>query len=128
MQDVSANIKTHEPLPESVLESFRDVVGPGQVLSGAVDLSLYSYDSALDRASPSCVLFPGSAREISSLVKICRQNKIPFVARGAGTNLCGGAIPLRDAAVIAPTKMKRILSIDPKKRIAVVEPACAAGV
>ncbi len=106
----------------TLLRSFQTIVGERNVLHDDVDLVLYSYDAAIDRAKPSCVVFPSSTEQISSIVKLCHQNKIPFVARGAGTNLCGGTIPLRGAVVIAPTRMKRLLSIDPQKRIAIVEP------
>ncbi|MBI2915847.1 MAG: FAD-binding protein, partial [Elusimicrobia bacterium] len=97
-------------------------VGHKNVLSKKADLQLYSYDSAIDRALPSAVLFPENTEQVSALVKICHKHKIPFVARGAGTNLCGGTIPLHQSVVIAPTRMKRILSVNPQKRVAVVEP------
>ncbi len=104
------------------LNEFKNILGEENVLTGAVERALYSFDAALDRAIPSAVLFPETTEQISRIVKICYKHKIPFVARGAGTNLCGGVIPLRDAVIIAPTRMKKILSIDPEKKIAVVEP------
>lgn len=118
----AGNERTSVRLPEDVLRAFRAAVGRDNVLSDPVDMRLYAYDSAIDRALPRAVVFPTSAEQISSVVKICHRNNIPYVARGAGTNLCGCAIPLRGAVVIAPTKMKRVLSIDPRARTAVVEP------
>lgn len=106
----------------SNLKNFQRIVGENNVLYKEVDLRLYSYDAALDRACPSAVIFPENTEQLSAVVKICFQNKIPFVARGAGTNLCGGTIPLCEAVVIAPTRMNKIISIDPEKKIAVVEP------
>lgn len=117
-----SSLNSRQRLPEIILKAFREIVGKKNLLSQDVELLLYSYDSAIDRALPSAVVFPETAQQISEILKICHQNKIPFVARGAGTNLCGGTIPLHDALVIAPTRMKRILSIDPQKRAAVVEP------
>ncbi len=107
---------------DNILDQFRKILGDENVLTGEVACAIYSFDSALDRATPSAVLFPETTHQISQVVKICSTHKIPFVARGAGTNLCGGVIPLHGAVVIAPTKMKKILSIDPEKKIAVVEP------
>src|SRR3989338_60659 len=109
-------------LPSNLLGAFRTIVGSEDVLFREPDLQLYSYDSALDRAQPGAVVFPKNTEQVSSVVKACHKNKIPYVARGAGTNLCGGTIPLNGAVVIAPTKMKGILSIDPLKKIAVVQP------
>lgn len=106
----------------SILRQFQQIVSEKNVLTKEVELLLYSYDAALDRAIPSCVVLPETAEQVSSIVKICHQNKIPFVARGAGTNLCGGTIPLHHACVIALSKMNRILKIDPAKRIAQVQP------
>lgn len=110
------------PLSESLLRSFKQIAGESNVLHQEIDLVLYSYDAAIDRARPSCVVFPQTSAQISEIVKLCRENKIAFVARGAGTNLCGGTIPLHGAVVIAPTQMKRLLSVDPEKRLAEVEP------
>src|SRR3989344_4326374 len=106
----------------SNLKDFQRIVGENNVLYKEIALRLYSYDAALDRACPTAVLFPENKEQISALVKICYKNKIPFVARGAGTNLCGGTIPLQQAVVIAPTRMNKIISIDPEKKCAVVEP------
>lgn len=111
-----------EILPNSLLRQFQQIVGEKNVLSKEVELLLYSYDAALDRALPCAVVLPESAEQVSAIVKICYQNKIPYVVRGAGTNLCGGTIPLHHACVIAPTRMNRILKIDPEKRIAQVQP------
>ncbi len=109
-------------LSSALLRSFQAIAGGRNVMHQPVDLALYSYDAAIDRARPSCVVFPTTAAQVAAIVKLCRKNNLPFVARGAGTNLCGGTIPLQGAVVIAPTQMKRLLSVDPDRRIAVVEP------
>ena len=111
-----------KPLPESALRTLREAAGAERVLWRDLDLALYSYDSAIDRAFPSAVVLPETAEQVSETVRACSKLGLPFVARGAGTNLCGGTIPLHGAVVIAPTRMKRILSIDPERRVAVVEP------
>ena len=106
----------------TLLEELRSIVGARDVLFSRADLQLYSYDSALDRAMPQAVVFPKNTAQIAAVVKACHGRKIPYVARGAGTNLCGATIPLHGAVVIAPTRMKDILSVDPEKRTAVVQP------
>jgi glycolate oxidase subunit GlcD len=74
------------------------------------------------RATPSLVVFPRSAQEVQRVVRICRAFGAPFVPRGAGTGLSGGAIALEEAVVIECSRMNRILEIDPVDRLAVIEP------
>jgi glycolate oxidase len=68
------------------------------------------------------VVFPKDTKEVSTLVKYCSQNNLPFLARGAGTGLSGGAIPLNNEVIISLVRMKRLLEIDLENRRAVVEP------
>ena len=97
-------------------------VAPGSLLTSAADLAVYSYDAALDRARPDAVLVARSAEDVRRAVAWCAANKVPFVARGAGTNLSGGCIPLKGGLVISLARMNRILSIDAGARTACVEP------
>jgi glycolate oxidase len=68
------------------------------------------------------VCWPRSAAEVAAAVRIARRHGRPFVARGSGTGLAGGATPLEDALVIVTTQMNRILDVDPEARVAWVEP------
>ena len=68
------------------------------------------------------VCWPRSAADVAAAVRIARRHGRPFVARGSGTGLAGGATPLDDALVIVTTQMNRILDIDPQARVAWVEP------
>lgn len=97
-------------------------VAPGSLLSSATELSVYSYDGALDRARPDGVLLARSATDVQRAVAWCAKNGVPFIARGAGTNLSGGCIPVKGGLVIALARLNRILSVDAKARIACVEP------
>ena len=71
---------------------------------------------------PGVVVLPGSRDELIAVVKQLHATRTPFVARGAGTGLSGGALAGGDAVLIALTRLNRILSVDPKTRRAVVEP------
>ena len=66
--------------------------------------------------------FPRSTDEIAAAVQVAQRHGVPFVARGSGTGLAGGATPLDDAVVIVTTQMNRVLEVDPVERIAWVEP------
>jgi glycolate oxidase len=68
------------------------------------------------------VCFPRDAAEVAAAVRVALQHGRPFVARGSGTGLAGGATPLDDPVVIVTTQMNRVLEIDPEARIAWVEP------
>ena len=74
------------------------------------------------RAIPELVVIPGSADEVRRVVKLCHDHGVPFVARGAGTGLSGGALPVADGIVIALSRLNRILEIDLDRRRVVVEP------
>lgn len=74
------------------------------------------------RRMPLAVALPRTTAEVSAVLAFCHQQGVPVVPRGAGTSLCGGAIPQEDAVVIGVSKMNRILEIDYANRIARVEP------
>jgi glycolate oxidase subunit GlcD len=104
------------------LSGLESAVSAGSLLTSASDLAVYSYDAALDRARPDAVLLARSAEDVRRAVAWCAAHAVPFVARGAGTNLSGGCIPLRGGLVISLARMNRILSLDASARVACVEP------
>ncbi|MCB5175489.1 MULTISPECIES: FAD-linked oxidase C-terminal domain-containing protein [Microvirga] len=73
------------------------------------------------RQMPLAVLLPSSTEEVSAIMRFCQQNGVKVVPRGAGTSLCGGAIPQEDAIVLGVSKMNRVLDIDFENRTAHVE-------
>ncbi len=104
------------------LAELQAQVAPGSLLSSATELSVYSYDGALERARPDAVLIARTSEDVRRAVAWCAVNKIPFIARGAGTNLSGGCIPVKGGLVIALARLNRILSLDVAGRVACVEP------
>ncbi len=97
-------------------------VAPGSLLCSPTELSVYSYDGALDRARPDAVLIARSVSDVRRAVAWCAANQVPFIARGAGTNLSGGCIPVKGGLVIALAHLNRILSLDAARGVACVEP------
>src|SRR5688572_22872226 len=71
---------------------------------------------------PLGVAIPESADEVIGLVRLCHEERLPFVARGSGTSLSGGSLPIANGVVIALNRLNKILRLDPAQRIAVVEP------
>ena len=86
------------------------------------ELGLYSKDGSGMEGRPSIVCLPVSTEEVQQIVNICRRYGRPFIARGSGTGLAGGAVPVGDPVVIATAKMNRIIEVDVENRIAWVEP------
>ena len=74
------------------------------------------------RTKPLAVVIPESAEEVIAAVRWCHDKQVPFVARGSGTSLSGGSMPVAGGIVIALNRLNKILSLDPDDRIAVVEP------
>ncbi|MBS8263145.1 FAD-binding protein [Mesobacillus boroniphilus] len=87
------------------------------------DLLAYDCDGfTLHKHLPRMVVFPKNTAEVAAIVKYCHENDLPFLARGAGTGLSGGAIPLNREVIISMVRMKKLLSVDFENRRAVVEP------
>jgi glycolate oxidase len=74
------------------------------------------------RCSPGLVVLPETANHVAAVVRACADSRIPFVARGSGTGLSGGALPRADGVLIVTSRMRRIIEIDPASRRAIVEP------
>ncbi len=98
------------------------LVGASHTLSAGGDLRNYQYDGSVDQALPEVVVLPGSAEEIAAVVAACNERGYPYVARGAGTGLSGGAVPEMGGVVIATARLNHILEIDVENRLAIVEP------
>src|SRR5690349_17093370 len=109
-------------LPAALKKKLRALLGPGGFLHDLADLKLYEYDGGVDKRAPDLVAFPRTTADVVALVKLARENGIPFVGRGAGTGLSGGAIPREGGLMIAFARMNRILEIDLENERAVVQP------
>src|SRR5436190_1445732 len=99
------------------------IVGPGAVLSDPDELLVYESDGlTLFRALADFVVFPTSTEHVSAVVKLANRERLPFVARGAGTGLSGGCLPAEGGVVISLMRMNRVLEVDYDNQLAVVEP------
>ena len=103
-------------------EELRAAIGTDRVRDGGAELSLYRRDAGHMTGAACVVCFPITTAEVAACVRIADVARIPFVARGSGTGLAGGAVPPDGAVVISLTKMNRIRSVDPDMRRAWVEP------
>jgi len=107
----------------ALIPALTRICGPGNVLTDPLQLRTYECDGlTAHRCSPGLVVLPESAQQVADVVAACASARIPFVARGSGTGLSGGALPSADGVLIVLTKMRKIISVDPASRRAVVEP------
>src|ERR1700742_2013724 len=103
--------------------AMREICGPVDVLTDPLELRTYECDGLTShRTVPALVVLPESADEVAAVVRVCAEAGVPFVARGSGTGLSGGAVPHAEGVLIVMSRMRRILEVDPVSRRAVVEP------
>ncbi|MBB6344563.1 glycolate oxidase [Nonomuraea muscovyensis] len=95
----------------------------GAVITDPVRLRTYECDGlTYHRATPAVAVLPETAEQVALVVRLCNEAGVPFVARGSGTGLSGGALPREDGVLIVTSRMRRVLEIDLADRRAVVEP------
>jgi glycolate oxidase len=106
----------------ALIEGLAALVEPEQLVTSEDERRAYETDAfTAYRRVPMAVVLPKTTEEVSAVLAFCHQNGVPVVPRGAGTSLCGGAIPQEDAVVIGLSKMSRILEIDTSNRLAKVQ-------
>lgn len=111
------------PVTPELIERLRQAVGAEQVLTDAEELTPYARDETEDLVGRLDVaVFPGSTEEVAAVVRACAEARVPIVARGAGTGLSGGAIPVAGGVVLSTRRMAGILEIDAANLVAVVQP------
>jgi glycolate oxidase len=115
--------ETNDVDDRRLVARLRDALGPDRVLADRLDRRLYASDASGLRGDEAvAICFPQSTAEVQACVRACADHDRPFVTRGSGTGLAGGAVPVGRPVIIVTTKMNRILSIDPHQRVAWVEP------
>ena len=96
-----------------LIESLRSIVSKDGLLTSPSDLLVYECDGyTIEKNKPDVVVFPTSTEQVQAVVRVCYRERIPFVPRGSGTGLSGGALPVQGGVVISTTRMQQILHID----------------
>jgi len=115
-------------MEKRIIRQLTDIVGPENISTTEAELSCASYDGTGREYLPEAVLWPSTVDEVSKIMIISHREGIPVVARGAGSGMTGGALPVRGGLVLAMAKFNRILSIDEANQTAIVEPGVVTGV
>ncbi|MDE2059101.1 MAG: FAD-binding protein [candidate division NC10 bacterium] len=107
-----------------IIRELAAIVGRDWVIADSGELTVYECDGMtyLEKAMPDVVVLPDSTEQVVEVVRLCDREQLPFVPRGAGTGLSGGAIAVAGGVIIGLNRMNRILEIDLANQRAVVEP------
>ena len=106
-----------------VIRAFEKALGKDRVVRRKEELLVYECDGlASYRERPPVVVLPKTTEQVAAAIKICNQFDVPFVPRGAGTGLSGGALPVEDAVLIVTATMRKILAVDYDNQQVVVQP------
>ncbi len=110
-------------MDQRLREQFVRICGAGAVLHEPLQLLTYECDGLPHlKNSPALVVLPSSVSQVQAVVRLCSREGVPFVARGHGTGLSGGALPVTGGVVIALARLNRILDVDIGNRRVTVEP------
>ncbi|PYT52526.1 MAG: FAD-binding oxidoreductase, partial [Acidobacteria bacterium] len=106
-----------------ILQELRSIVGERGLISSPEGLHTYECDGLTNfRVMPRAVLLPPSTEQVQAIVRLCHREKIPFVARGSGTGLSGGALPVENGIVVSLARMNHIVEVDFLNARVIVEP------
>jgi glycolate oxidase len=112
-----------ELMDPRILDELRAIVDGRGLISSPEELHTYECDGLTNfRVLPRAVLLPTSTDQVQAIVRLCHRERIPFVARGSGTGLSGGALPVENGLVISLARMNQILEVDFSNARVVVEP------
>ena len=117
-----ANQNQYQALDKGLISKIRAICGEEHTLSSKEDLICYGYDATNLEGPAELVVFPGTAQEVSEILQLANQHHFPVVPRGMGTGFTGGSVPVQGGVVLVLTRFNRIIEIDSKNLIAVVEP------
>jgi len=106
----------------TIIDEIIKIVGKENTLTSLEERKCYSYDARTDGAIPDLVVFPSSANEVSQILILANKLHFPVIPRGQGSGLTGGSVPVKGGVVLTFTRMNKILEIDTKNLIAIVEP------
>jgi glycolate oxidase len=106
-----------------LIRAMEEILGAEGVISEREQLRTYECDGLMNyRVIPELVVLPESAEQVQRVVRLCYEEGIPFVARGSGTGLSGGALPVESGVLIVLARMRKILEVDIPNQRVVVEP------
>ena len=95
----------------SIIEKIENIVGKEGYSTRIADRYTYGFDASIFHSTPDIVIQPKSTEEVSEIMKVANENLIPIVPRGAGTGLCGSAVPIKGGIVLDMSKMNKVIEV-----------------
>lgn len=105
----------------SLISELEKIIGKDGVLHTHEDLAVYSYDSTFEEHQPDVVVLPRTTEQVSQVIRLAAQEKMPVVPRGMASGLAAASVPFSGGIALSMTRMNRLLEIDEKNAIAQVE-------
>ncbi len=115
---------------DSIIKDLIAICGENNVLTCREEITGYTYDEYVNQLPgcvPEVVVRPGSTEEVSAILKLAEENRVPVTPRGGGTGLAGGCVPVHGGIVLSLQRMNRFLEMDRKNQMAVVEAGLTLG-
>ncbi len=109
-------------MDNTIVDRLKQIVGEKNISTSITDKITHSYDATQEKHLPDAVVYVCSTEQVSEVMKLANDNKIPVLPRGAGSGFTGGTLPIRGGIVLVLTTMDKVLEIDTENLIAVVEP------
>ncbi len=110
-------------MQQNHIDALKKIVGEDNVMTSTEDLFSYSYDATPGHAHmPDAVVTPANTNEVSQIMKLANDNKIPVYPRGSGTNLSAGCVPTKGGIVLLMTRFNKIINIDLENLVVTAEP------
>lgn len=118
-------------MDKKILACLEEYVGKNNVLTSLEKCFSYTYDASPLKLAvaelPGAVIFPENAAQVSKVLGLANAHKISVIVRGAGTNVSGGSLSIQDCMVLCLNRMNRIIELDQKNSLAIVEPGVING-
>ena len=109
-------------MEDKIKSILKDIVGADHFSDQLIDLVSYSYDASDHDHRPEAAVWPLHTEQVSKIMRVAHENRLPVIPRGAGTGLAGGAVPIRGGLVLDLCRMNRIVAIRIADRSVVVQP------
>lgn len=120
---IESTTRLDDATAATLLDGLARALPPDALLRNAADLKPYECDGLTAfRQMPLAVALPRTIAEVQAVLRLCRDHRVPVVARGAGTGLSGGALPLSNGVLLVLARLNAILEVDPHQRVARVQP------
>ena len=114
-------------MKDHIRKTLVGIVGRERFLDKPEDLLSFSYDADVREALPDAVILPNTTEEVSRIMSLASERKIPVTARGAGSSICGASVPVKGGLVLSFTQMDRVLEVNTRDRYCIVQPGVVNG-